>query len=101
MSSEKQVPSFFYDVIQGQISTEKVSMLEAHSEYGFYVKVDANKRDIKKAVESCFNVSVERVRTSVIKGKRKMSGRRVTVRSDRKKAFVRLASGQVIDFENI
>ena len=46
-----------------------------------------------------FNVKVERVRTLILKGKCKKSGRRIGFRQDRKKAYVRLVSGQVIEFD--
>ena len=96
-----EVVANYYNILKRVISTEKTSMMEANSEYAFYVSAAANKIEIKKAIELCFGVNVVRVRTLVAKGKKKMHARRVGYRSDRKKAFVRLAQGQVIDFESL
>ena len=66
----------------------------------FEVARDANKIEIRKAVEGMFKVSVLDVRTMIRKGKTKMRRRptgRVPRTPDRKRAFVRLAEGQVID----
>jgi len=92
--------NYFYDVLVGQVATEKATMLEGQSEYCFYVHPSANKKAIKLAVESCFGVEVSRVTTLILKGKKKSNRKTIGVRKDRKKAFVRLKSGQVIDFEN-
>ena len=93
--------NYFYDVLLSQVVTEKSAVLEGHSEYCFYVNPKANKNAIKNAVEKCFNVKVQRVTTLILKGKKKMTRRSIGFRKDRKKAFVRLVSGQVIDFEKI
>jgi large subunit ribosomal protein L23 len=97
----KVASNSLYNVILGRIVTEKSSLMEAHSEYGFFVETSCNKIEIKKAVELCFGVKVERVRTSLLKGKQKTHARIKGVRKDRKKAFVRLSQGQVIDFESL
>ena len=88
-----------YDVLIRPVSTEKSALMEGQSEYAFFVSRASNKADIKKAVEVMFNVKVERVRTLILKGKSKRSGRRIGFRQDRKKAYVRLVSGQVIEFD--
>jgi large subunit ribosomal protein L23 len=97
----KVASNSLYNVLLGRIVTEKSSLMEANSEYGFFVHMDCNKIEIKQAIEFCFGVKVERVRTAVIKGKQKTHARIKGVRKDRKKAFVRLAQGQVIDFESL
>lgn len=64
----------------------------------FEVASDANKVDIRRAVEKLWNVNVLRVRTSVVRGKEKRVGRFVGRRSSWKRAFVTLAPGQNIEF---
>jgi len=63
-------------------------------------KVDrrANKQEIKEAVESLFNVHVERVNTLNFEGKKRRLGRRTGQRSDWKKAIVTLQEGESIEF---
>lgn len=79
--------------------SEKVSDLgDANNQYAFKVVRDATKAEIKEAVESIFEVSVLRVTTLNQKGKVKRGARRVSRKKDWKKAYVRLAEGQDIDF---
>ncbi|MBN2572997.1 MAG: 50S ribosomal protein L23 [Deltaproteobacteria bacterium] len=59
---------------------------------------DANKIEIKRAVERLWNVSVLKVRTSIVPGKQKRVGRHIGRRSNWKRALVTLAPGQKIDF---
>jgi len=59
---------------------------------------DARKPEIKAAVERLFNVKVEAIRTLNVKGKSKRFGAFSGARSDWKKAYVKLAEGQEIDF---
>lgn len=85
------------------ILTEKMLRLQEDSrKYGFHVLKDANKIEIKKAVENKFNVAVERVHTANVKGKSKrMNTRRGLTRGKRtdwKKAIITLAEGYSIDF---
>jgi len=74
---------------------------EADNKFIFEVHPAANKREIKRAVEKLFGVTVKDVRTAVIKGKPKKTlmkgGRFEGKRPDRKKAFVKVAAGQKID----
>ncbi|MEL6185236.1 MAG: 50S ribosomal protein L23 [Myxococcota bacterium] len=78
--------------------TEKASALaETRSLVVFEVPVDANKSEIKNAVQSMFDVEVDRVRTMIVRGKIKRRGRFVGKRSNWKKAMVTLAEGQEID----
>jgi large subunit ribosomal protein L23 len=64
----------------------------------FHVVNDANKAEVKGAVELLFDVSVESVRIVNVKGKTKSFRMRPGKRSDWKKAYVRVQDGQVIDF---
>lgn len=79
--------------------SEKVSNLgDENNQYAFKVLRDATKAEIKEAVESIFDVSVLRVTTLNQKGKVKRGVRGVSRKKDWKKAYVRLAEGQDIDF---
>jgi len=64
----------------------------------FQVSRDANKTEIKNAVQAAFNVEVDNVRTMVVRGKLKRRGRFVGKRQNWKKAIVTLAEGNEIDF---
>jgi large subunit ribosomal protein L23 len=64
----------------------------------FEVARDANKVEIRRAVEKLWNVSVIDVRTAIVRGKEKRMGRFVGKRSNWKKAMVTVAAGQNIEF---
>ena len=64
----------------------------------FEVPLDANKTEVKKAVQAVFNVQVVTVRTMIQRGKLKRRGRHTGQRSNWKKAIVVLAEGNEIDF---
>ena len=59
---------------------------------------DANKIEIKHAVEKLWNVNVIKVRTAIVQGKQRRVGRHIGRRSNWKRALVTLAAGQKIDF---
>ncbi|MDR1434112.1 50S ribosomal protein L23 [Candidatus Endomicrobiellum devescovinae] len=85
------------NIIKKPIVTEKAAVLkEKHNKYTFVVDKDANKFQIKQAVESLFNVKVESVHTSNYLGKSKRMGMPAGYRSDWKKAIVKLGEGQEI-----
>ena len=89
-----------YHVLLGPHVAEKsVLMAETGNMQAFKVAVDATKAEIKKAVETLFEVNVISVRTLNMKGKRKNVGRRAGKRSDWKKAYIRLAEGQSLGVE--
>jgi large subunit ribosomal protein L23 len=82
------------DVIRRALITEKTSILrEDGRTIVFQVAPNANKIEIKRAIETLFGSKVESVRTSVAHGKVKRQGRFAGRRSDWKKAYVRLAEG--------
>ena len=84
-----------YDVIIRPIVTEKgVDKKESERTLCFRVHRDANKTEIKQAVESLFKVKVEDVRTASFEGKLRRRGRYSAYGSDWKKAYVRLQAGQ-------
>ena len=94
-------------IIIKPILTEKLNILqESERKYGFQVHPDANKIEIKRAIEDRFGVKVEKVATMNFRGKAKemtvRSGGRVIrtrgKRSDWKKAVVTLKEGEKIDF---
>lgn len=88
-----------YKIVLGPVISEKSAMMgEAASQVVFKVASDAQKPEIKAAVEQLFNVKVESVKTMVVKGKTKRTRYGMGCRSDWKKAYVRLEQGQDIDF---
>lgn len=87
-------------VLQGPHISEKATIVSDSSQVVFRVAPDATKAEIKAAVEKLFEVSVVSVRTLNQKGKTKRSVRGLGKRNDVKKAYVRLAEGQEIDFLN-
>jgi len=91
-----------YSVIKSPVITEKSTMKTAEGQATFWVDVDANKNDIKNAVEKIFNVKVLGVNTHRVAGKVKRMGKYVGQRSTRKKAYVTLKEGDKIEiFEGV
>ena len=86
-----------YDVIRKPIITEKTTMASENGAVVFEVAIDANKPQIKEAVETLFNVKVKAVNTSVTKGKVKRFRGMLGKRKDVKKAYVTLEEGNTID----
>jgi large subunit ribosomal protein L23 len=79
--------------------SEKVSIQgEKSNQYGFKVARDATKAEIKEAVETLFGVSVDKVTTLNVKGKNKRTARGTSRTKNWKKAYVRVAAGQELDF---
>ncbi len=79
--------------------SEKATMLaDENRQFVFKVAVDATKPEIAKAVELLFEVKVDGVQVSNVKGKEKRFGQRLGRRVNWKKAYVKLADGQDIDF---
>jgi large subunit ribosomal protein L23 len=79
-----------HDIIRKPVITEKSMASMAEKKYTFIVHVDANKSQIKRAVEEVFNVKVEDVNTINGLGKTKRQGVHVGKRPDYKKAIVKL-----------
>ena len=91
-----------FDVLIRPIITEKTTLLMQENKYTFQVPLNANKVEIRKAVESIFNVKVEKVATIRVLGKTKRMGRTIGKRSDYKKAIVTLKAGETIElFEGV
>ncbi|MBF0157968.1 MAG: 50S ribosomal protein L23 [Magnetococcales bacterium] len=90
-----------YQVLRAPVITEKSTLCtEKGNQVIFKVANWANKQQIKAAVQKMFSVEVLSVQTLNMNGKKKRFGRTMGQRKDWKKAFVRLASGQNIDFYN-
>lgn len=86
-----------YDIIKSPIITEKATAEKMNlNKYSFYVDLRANKNEIKKAVETLFEVTVLGVNTRKVLGKKKRMGRFEGRRADRKKATVTLKEGNRI-----
>ncbi|MCZ6560399.1 MAG: 50S ribosomal protein L23 [Gammaproteobacteria bacterium] len=82
------------------VSEKTTRVAEKHNQVAFRVRKDANKAEIRKAVELLFEVEVENVTVVNVKGKVKRFGQTLGRRSDWKKAYVKLAEGHAIDFLN-
>ena len=87
-----------HQIIRKPLITEKSNLMkETGNVVAFEVAMHSNKVEIRQAVERAFNVKVQDVRTMVIAGKVKRTGRNFGKRSNVKKAYVTLAEG-TIDF---
>jgi len=88
-----------YYIIRRPLVTEKgTTLTEKANAYTFEVAPDANKVEIRKAIEKLFEVQVLSVKTMLRKGKTKGLGWRSWRRPDQKRAVVKLQAGQAIDF---
>lgn len=91
-----------HDVLIKPVVTEKSMGLMEENKYTFFVDKNANKIEIKYAVEQIFKVKVEDVKTLNVKGKMKRVGKFVGKTPDRKKAIVTLKEGNTIQiFEGL
>jgi large subunit ribosomal protein L23 len=86
-----------YDVIRKPVITEKATMASEANAVVFEVAIDANKPQIKEAVENLFGVKVKAVNTLITKGKVKRFRGQLGRRKDVKKAYVTLEEGNAID----
>ena len=83
------------------VSEKSALAAEKANQFVFRVRKDATKPDIKAAVELMFEVKVDSVQVLNAAGKSKRFGGRPGKRSDFKKAYVKLAQGQTIDFAGV
>ena len=91
-----------YEVLRRPLITEKNTMLVAQNKYAFEVAQDANKPQIKDAVEKAFKVKVASVNVMRVPGKMRRAGRRRGMSSPWKKAVVTLEPGHKIElFEGV
>ena len=84
------------DVLVRPLVTEKASAMMQENKYTFVVALDANKTEIRQAIEELYKVKVVNVTTLRVLGKTKRMGKYQGKRSDYKKAIVRLAEGNTI-----
>jgi len=88
-----------YNIIVRPVITEKSTVQkDLSNQVSFKVTIDADKSQIKWAVEKIFDVTVEKIQTIRIKGKVKRLGRFSGKRSDWKKAIVTLSPGNKIEY---
>ncbi len=88
-----------YSIIKKPYVTEKTSLsADSSNTVAVVVDKDANKIEIKQALENLFKVKVADVRTVTVAGKVKRAGKSYGKRSNWKKAYVTLQEGQSIDF---
>lgn len=87
-----------YEILIQPLLTEKITaMREQANKVGFLVRRDANRIEIKQAVEAALKVKVERVRVLNVTGKTKRLGRFSGKRPDWKKAIVTLKEGEKLE----
>jgi large subunit ribosomal protein L23 len=86
-----------YDVIRKPVITEKATLASEANAVVFEVAPEANKPQIKEAIEALFGVKVKAVNTTITKGKTKRFRGRLGTRKDVKKAYVTLEEGNTID----
>ena len=88
-----------FDLIRRPLITEKTNIQkESYNQITFEVDRNANRVEIKRAIQDIFNVRVASVKTIQVKGKTKQRGRITGKRRDWKKAIVKLMPGERIDF---
>lgn len=88
-----------YKVILYPLRTEKGSVLQTENKYLFAVDTRANRIEIRRAVEEIYKVSVGKVNTMNILGKRRRVRRAEGKRPDWKKAIVTLKEGETIELK--
>jgi large subunit ribosomal protein L23 len=88
-----------YQIIKRPVITEKANLAkEEDNQLVFEVAMVANKVDVRNAIEQLFDVKVVKIQTQVVPGKVKRQGRHWGKTSKWKKAVVKLAKGDTIDF---
>ena len=91
-----------YNVLVRPLITEKNTVLQALNKYAFEIAKEANKPQVKQAVEKTFKVKVTTVNVSTVPGKTKRVGRRLVQTRSWKKAIVTLKTGDKIEiFEGV
>ena len=87
----------FTDIIIAPVITEKAAIQAEANIYTFKVAKDANKIEIKKAIEEAFGVKVVKVNTAITKAKDKRVGKYTGKTQTYKKAYITLADGEKIE----
>ena len=86
-----------YDIIKRPITTEKSTNLQQFNQYTFVVSKNSNSAEIKNAIQMIFKVKVNKVNTSILRGKGKTFKGQYGFRKDVKKAIITLEEGNTID----
>tara|TARA_B100001057_G_scaffold458166_1_gene507157 strand:+ start:282 stop:599 length:318 start_codon:yes stop_codon:yes gene_type:complete len=86
-----------FDIIKKPITTEKSTNLQQFNQYSFVVSKNSNSSEIKNAIEMIFKVKVNKVNTSILRGKGKTFKGQYGFRKDTKRAIVTLDEGNTID----
>ena len=86
-----------YSIIKKPITIEKSTNLQQFNQYSFVVNKDSNTNEIKQAIEMIFKVKVNKVNTSILRGKGKTFKGQYGFRKDIKRAIVTLDEGNTID----
>jgi large subunit ribosomal protein L23 len=98
-AAKKYNPEQLMNVVLAPVVSEKSTRVaDKNRQYVFRVADDATKPEIKAAVELLFKTKVDAVTVARVKGKQKRFGRSMGRRNNWKKAYVRLAEGQEINF---
>jgi large subunit ribosomal protein L23 len=87
-----------YQVVKRPLITEKATIMKERNKYAFEVMKEANKRQIKEAVEVAFKVNVVKVTVMTVPGKVRRIGKRQALTPTWKKAVVTLTPGEKIEF---
>ncbi len=91
-----------YEVLRSPLITEKTTLLQNQGKYAFEVAQEANKQQVREAVEAVFKVEVTAVNMMTVAGKRRRVGRRQVLSPSWKKAIVTLKPGDKIElFEGV
>ena len=91
-----------YEVLRRPLITEKNTVLQTQGKYAFEVAGEANKHQVKQAVEKAFKVTVTAVNMMTVPGKTRRVGRRQVLTQSWKKAIVTLKPGDKIElFEGV
>ena len=88
-----------YEIIYAPIITEKTAAMANENKYAFKVDPRANKTEIKLAIEELFKVKVENITTAKSHPKKKRVGKYTGMTNKYKKAIVKLAEGNSINFD--
>ena len=99
MNNKKSKISLYeaYDIIKKPVTTEKSTNLQQFTHYSFVVSKNSQSYEIKNAIEMIFKVKVNKVNTSILRGKGKTFKGQYGFRKDTKRAIVTLEEGNTID----
>jgi len=87
-----------YEVLRRPLITEKSTELQVQNKYAFEIADEANKPQVKKAIENAFKVKVTGVNVVTMPGKSRRVGKRIIQTRSWKKAIVTLQAGDKIEF---